>query len=711
MNPTINPTINLIKANKGDIFKDGDKTIDIKNSYRLVIESNGYRYYEISTDSYIQFKIDEDNLIKLICVKINNNTNYPKWFIQGKTVLCIIDNNKINLVQYLSGLYLQKALKYTTKNENIFDLRFSNIKILEKINIKNKKNVVIENITTETINTKAVNTEAVNTETSNTETITTESSNTEASNTETSNTEIDFNTNIIVKTKNSQKFKKLLKPPIFYKENEIKIIKNFKGHKLTAGQYYGKIYNNYRLVEIINETDESNKRYYEMFLGVNKEDGEDKEDNEDNENTEDTEAIINTKFSFIFDEASLPKILKLKSNDKIFINPSWLMGTNQYIWTRPNHENLIYLHRYLMGCTIGDNTTVDHINGNILDNRLCNLRFATMSQQNMNRNNVSRKTTLNEILNPTNIPTIPKLSFDSLIFITLNTTDGLDHFSIEITKARTNIKEIREHSSKSKLLNIQEKLCHAICKRYFLIKEYPQIINDKVDAKKFATIDAFKTYCGTLITSIMNSTYTIDTFLDHLNTKNIPKYRDQRKDFLDANTEQLVLANPNAIYTLDYKYSFLDKTNSITIPIDKIKPHDLRQSGIKNKNLSTEDKLCYSIMQRYYKLVEHENTCNAEIHKDTDADSTTNFQGDTNINTTTYKTLTDIRIDDKQPFKLFDEFKTHTEMIINNIVPNHNFTLDTFAKYIIEKANHKKISNNYPKINSKYTILTREIVT
>ena len=707
MNPTINSTINLIKANKGDIFKDGDKTIDIKNSYRLVIESNGDRYYEISTDSYIQFKIDEDKLIKLICVKINNNTNYPKWFIQGKTVLCIIDNNKINLVQYLTGLYLQKALKYTTKNENIFDLRFSNIKILGKTNIKNNKNVLIKNITTEAGNAEAGNAEAVNAEAVNIETITTEAINTGASNIEAIDAEtidaelvdvedsnievfeeedININTNIVVKTKKTQKFKKLLRPSIFFEENEINIIKEYK--------IYDKLI--YRLVEIINEKDINKKRYYEIYV---------------NKKIEETDK----NFSFIIDEASLAKILNLKINDKIFKNPSWQITTNQYIWTRISNDKFIYIHRYLMGCESGDNTTVDHINGNKLDNRLYNLRFATMSQQNMNRDNVSRKTTLNDIINPTNLPTIPKLSFDSLIFITSKTSDGLDYFAIEISKARTRNKDIKENSCKSKLLNIQEKLCHAICKRYFLIKEYPQIINDKVDAKKFATLDTFKTYCGTLITSIMGSTYTIDTFLDHLNTKKIPKYRDQRKDFLDANTEQLVLANPNAIYTLDYKYSFLDKTNSITIPIDKIKPHDLRQSGIKNKNLSTEDKLCYSIMQRYYKLVEHENTCNVEIHKDKDADasadSTSNFTDEINKNTTTYKTLTDIRIDDKQPFKSFDEFKAHTEMIINNIVPTHNFTLDTFAKYIIEKANHKKISNNYPTLNTKYPILTREIVT
>ena len=68
-------------------------------------------------------------------------------------------------------------------------------------------------------------------------------------------------------------------------------------------------------------------------------------------------------------------------------------------------------------------------------------------------------------------------------------------------------------------------------------------------------------------------------------------------------------------------------------------------------------------------------------------------------------------IDDKQPFKSFDEFKIHTEIIINNMVPTHNFTLDTFAKYIIDKANHKKISNNYPKLNAKYPILTRQLIS
>ena len=626
--------LNIQFGKIGNNIKIDDKIITLQNSYKLITDENGNKYYEIEINKSNKFKINEDKLMKIINIKIDDIIYNSKWFIKDKKIFTNVNNKNINIVKYLFDKINDTKFRYIIRNDDEYDYRIENIKILKPSN---------------------------------------------------KNTE--------------DRFKKMISPPIFYKENEIKIIKNFEGHIIGNGPHSNKIYNNYRLVEIINETDELKKRYYEMFFDMNK------------EYNEDNEPIINTKFSFIFDKASLSKILKLKINETVFNKPTWLMATNQYVWSRPGSDNIIYLHRYLMGCSIGDNISVDHINGNKLDNRLCNLRFATMSQQNMNRDNVSRKITINDIINPSNLPTIPNLSFNSLLFITSKTLDGLDYFAIEISKARTNVKNIKENSCKSKLLNIQEKLCHAICKRYFLIKEYPQIINDKVDAKKFANIDAFKIYSGTLITSIMGSTYTIDTFLDHLNTKKIPKYRDQRKDILDTSAEQLVLENPNSIYTLDYKYSFLDKINSITIPIDKIKTHDLRQSGIKNKNLSVEDKLCYSIMQRYYKLVEHENTCNAEIHKDTYADSTINFQGDTNINTTTYKTLTDIRFDDKQPFKSFNEFKKHTEMIINNIVPNHNFTLDTFAKYIIEKANHKKISNNYPTLNMKYPILTRTIVT
>jgi hypothetical protein len=48
-----------------------------------------------------------------------------------------------------------------------------------------------------------------------------------------------------------------------------------------------------------------------------------------------------------------------------------------------NHRSGTRLHRIIMDCPA--NMTVDHINGNTMDNRRSNLRLATQSQNQMNR--------------------------------------------------------------------------------------------------------------------------------------------------------------------------------------------------------------------------------------------------------------------------------------------------------------------------------------
>jgi hypothetical protein len=64
-----------------------------------------------------------------------------------------------------------------------------------------------------------------------------------------------------------------------------------------------------------------------------------------------------------------------------------------YIWRRKKdwsrtgpdyvHVRKGRLHRVIMDCP--DGMTVDHINGDTMDNRRCNLRIATQSQNQMNR--------------------------------------------------------------------------------------------------------------------------------------------------------------------------------------------------------------------------------------------------------------------------------------------------------------------------------------
>lgn len=60
----------------------------------------------------------------------------------------------------------------------------------------------------------------------------------------------------------------------------------------------------------------------------------------------------------------------------------WHLNDNGYVRGNVGNERMEYLHRFLLN--IQDNVIIDHINGNPLDNRKCNLRIATPTQNNMN---------------------------------------------------------------------------------------------------------------------------------------------------------------------------------------------------------------------------------------------------------------------------------------------------------------------------------------
>jgi hypothetical protein len=80
-------------------------------------------------------------------------------------------------------------------------------------------------------------------------------------------------------------------------------------------------------------------------------------------------------------------LLDVEDIEKCF-KYTWCVDGNGYLVANVNGGHNARLHRFVLGLKKDDDVKVDHINGNTLDNRKCNLRVCTTAQ---NGKNIKKK--------------------------------------------------------------------------------------------------------------------------------------------------------------------------------------------------------------------------------------------------------------------------------------------------------------------------------
>lgn len=165
-----------------------------------------------------------------------------------------------------------------------------------------------------------------------------------------------------------------------------------------------------------------------------------------------------------YKEASKEFLIDKDDYDRVKLRHWYAISGGNYIGCRININNIghvLGLHNFIMNRFDfpgkGAKESVDHINRNGLDNRKCNLRVISQTQQNMNQKKRARTAQL-----PEGIGELPK----HIWYIKANGLHG-DRFCVEL-KAEG----VQWKTTSSKKVSIQEKLKQALDKREELYKLY-----------------------------------------------------------------------------------------------------------------------------------------------------------------------------------------------------------------------------------------------
>lgn len=276
----------------------------------------------------------------------------------------------------------------------------------------------------------------------------------------------------------------------YCKKHNLNIIRRFVGHKIKDNTKYNcKYFNTYYLVsektvpETITWIDGTKlipeEQYYIYTIGS-----------------------VNPKVG-LFSEKDIDKFIMVDNNG---YRRTWKTSKPGYADISIDGKR-IYMHHHITNITVkkGSKSTMDHLNQNKLDNRRCNLKLRSQSDQNRNQSKRVRKDR-HKVEVDANLPIEKFISYCPQYTDNKNQTHG-ECFAIDFAdptgklNSKGKVKRIRTKATKDKSRNIYYKYICALKKRYIAVKANPKAVLSFSDQNVF-TLDAFSEYTKKIIKQV-----------------------------------------------------------------------------------------------------------------------------------------------------------------------------------------------------------------